>query len=139
MLGSSRSHEIFGRLLLDGRYEEALTFVLGQADAELLGALISSVKPRDYFAAPSFQQYVLLSLIQQLSCDLQRNTLLKTAWVRDAMLMLDTGNPMFASHVAPVLSDVARALEEEIPECVSQECRTELRLCLRLTTLLLAS
>ena len=84
----------------------------------------------EFFAAEGLRQNVLLSLIQQLSCDLGRDTVVKAMWIRDAMLTLDPTDSMFFDRVLPVIADVNRALEEEMLTS-EQAAVAELQMCSR--------
>lgn len=118
------------RLLSERRYEEAVAQVLSLRNADVLNWICTHVSRSEFFAAQGLRQNVLLSLIQQLSCDLGRDTVVKATWIRDAMLTLDSTDSMFFDRVLPVIADVHRALEEEMLTC-ARDALAELQMCSR--------
>lgn len=48
-------------------------------------------------------QGVLLSLVQQLGCDLGKDTARKLSWIREAALALNPDDPLLAPHMRPFL------------------------------------
>lgn len=118
------------RLLSERRYEEAVAQVLSLRNADVLNWICTHVSRSEFFAAQGLRQNVLLSLVQQLSCDLGRDTVVKATWIRDAMLTLDSTDSMFFDRVLPVIADVQRALEEEMLTC-ARDAVAELQMCSR--------
>lgn len=96
----------------------------------MLNWICTHISRGDFFAGQGLRQNVLLSLIQQLSCDLSRDTVVKAMWIRDAMLTLDPTDSMFFDRVLPVIADVHRALEEEVLTC-ERDAVSELQMCSR--------
>lgn len=55
-------------------------------------------------------QGVLLSLLQQLSCDINTETPKKLAWMTDVAAAINPVDPRIAAHVRPILDQVYRTL-----------------------------
>ncbi len=99
---------------------------------DLLSWYCSQVDVQDVLGASkaAVGQNVLLSLIQQLTCDLKRDTALKALWIREAALALDPAEQLFAVHARPVLGDALDALQHEFDGCQDRQAAGELRLCI---------
>ena len=99
---------------------------------ELLSWLCSQLRPEDVFSASptSMGQEVILSLAQQLGCDLHRDPSAKAVWIRDAVLALNCSDPVLMPHIQVVLADLYAQLEQESLECEGS-AQSELRLCMR--------
>ena len=113
------------------RYESAFSTALGNSDVELLSWLCSQLRPEEVFSSPTpMSQEVILSLAQQLGCDLHNNPSTKAVWIRDAVLALNCADPVLLPHIQAILSDLYAQLEREITECEGG-AQPELRLCMR--------
>jgi len=55
-------------------------------------------------------QGVLLSLLQQLSCDIGTDTPRKLAWMTDVAAAINPADPRIAAHVRRILDQVSRTL-----------------------------
>lgn len=55
-------------------------------------------------------QGVLLSLLQQLSCDLKSESPKKLAWMTDVATLINPADPSIAVHVRPILEQVSQTL-----------------------------
>ena len=55
-------------------------------------------------------QGVLLSLLQQLACDISKDTSRKLAWMTDVAVALNPADPMIAVHVRPIFEQVYQIL-----------------------------
>lgn len=53
---------------------------------------------------------VLLCLIQQLSCDLDDDTIVKLGWMLDFAGVLDVSDPVIAPHANSILENVKQVL-----------------------------
>ena len=103
-----------GRLVDEGALEEAFTKALGLSSVEMVTCGSKAEPTREsVWASPCpLSQGVLLSLMQQLSCDLEEEPQLKLAWIRDACLAVDLSDPMFSQHIRPILEAVFNGLHE---------------------------
>ena len=119
-------------------YESAFTEVLSSSNVDLLAWLCSQVQPDEMFGQlpPPLPQGVILSLIQQLGCDLSREPSARAAWIREAVLSLDMSEPRLMPHIQDILSQVQTALEQEMTQH-DGSVKTELRLCMRVVSSLL--
>jgi enhancer of mRNA-decapping protein 4 len=119
-------------LINDRNFEAAFSIVLGNSDVELLSWLCSQLRPEDVFSGSplTMGQEVILSLAQQLGCDLHRDPSVKAVWIRDAVLALNCSDPLLLPHIQAVLSDLYAQLEHEALECEGS-AQSELRLCMR--------
>ena len=64
---------------------------------------------------PPLSQILLLILLQQLSSNLNAETALKLAWLKEIALNLDPKSPDIATHVADVLSEVRKSMDQAGP------------------------
>uniref|UniRef100_A0A7N0VL38 Enhancer of mRNA-decapping protein 4 C-terminal domain-containing protein n=1 Tax=Kalanchoe fedtschenkoi TaxID=63787 RepID=A0A7N0VL38_KALFE len=55
-------------------------------------------------------QGVLLSLLQQLACDIHADTPRKLTWMTDVAVAIVPTDPMIAMHVRPILEQVYQIL-----------------------------
>lgn len=51
-------------------------------------------------------QGVLLSLLQQIACDISKDTSRKLTWMRDVAVAINPADPMIAMHVRPIFEQV---------------------------------
>eukprot|EP00850_Spirogloea_muscicola_P017782 SM000156S02138 [mRNA] locus=s156:84957:96262:- [translate_table: standard] len=102
------------RLLVARKYEEAFTRALSLSNVAVVVWLCSQVEPGPLLpaGAPALSQGVLLSLIQQLGCNLAPATVTvrQLEWVREAALALDPSDAQLAPHMRPVLQQVQHSL-----------------------------
>ena len=118
-------------LVASQRFEAAFSLALGNSDVELLAWLCSQLRPEDVFSSSApMGQEVVLSLAQQLGCDLHNDPSTKAVWIRDAVLALDCTDPVLMPHIQAVLSELYAQLESEASSCDSG-AQSELRLCMR--------
>ncbi|MED6131689.1 hypothetical protein PIB30_012127 [Stylosanthes scabra] len=100
------------RLVSEGKFEEAFTGALHRSDVSIVSWVCSQV---DLSAILSMvplplSQGVLLSLLQQLSCDLSTDTPRKVAWMTDVAAAINPTDPRIAAHVRRILDQVSRTL-----------------------------
>jgi len=133
LLHASNFSDALARSLVAAqRYEAAFTVALGNSDVALLSWLCSQVRPEDVFSTSPLMlgQEVVLSLAQQLGCDLRHDPSTKAVWIRDAVLALNCSDPVLMPHIQAVLSDLYVQLDREASEC-DGGVQSELRLCMR--------
>ncbi len=58
-------------------------------------------------------QGVLLSLLQQLACDISNDTPRKLAWMTDVANAILPADPMIAVHVGPIFDQVYKILSHQ--------------------------
>ncbi|GAB2284815.1 hypothetical protein Dimus_019268 [Dionaea muscipula] len=100
------------RLISEHKYEEAFTAALQRSDVLIVSWLCSQVDLAGILAmVPTpLSQGVLLSLLQQLSCDVGKDTARKLAWMTDVTMAINPADPMIAMHVRPIFEQVYQIL-----------------------------
>lgn len=59
-------------------------------------------------------QGVLLSLLQQLACDISKDTSRKLVWMKDVAMVINPGDVMIAQHVKPIFEQVYQILSHQM-------------------------
>ncbi|TKY72296.1 Enhancer of mRNA-decapping protein 4 [Spatholobus suberectus] len=100
------------RLISEGKFEEAFTGALHRSDVSIVSWLCSQVDLAGILAMVPLplSQGVLLSLLQQLSCDINTDTPRKLAWMTDVAAAINPADPRIAAHVRRILDQVYRTL-----------------------------
>jgi WD40 repeat protein len=113
-------------------YEDAFTKALRANDLEIVAWLCSRVAPQKIFGKSPLplSQVVLISLVQQLSCDLNKATSMKLNWLKDILLVLDPMDQTISEHVTTILTTLSTALDELASTCgdVANPCFNAYRL-----------
>ncbi|CAH2065840.1 unnamed protein product, partial [Iphiclides podalirius] len=98
-------------LMSGGDVNGAFQLALSASDLALVVAACRAAEPGRVFGPPCrLKQHVLLSLVQQLAADMQRDTQLKHRYLEEAIMNLDTSNPVTREH----LPGVVRELQQQI-------------------------
>lgn len=58
-------------------------------------------------------QGVLLSLLQQLACDINKDTARKLVWLTDVAAAINPADPMIAVHARPIFEQVYQRLHHQ--------------------------
>ncbi|KAJ8542800.1 hypothetical protein K7X08_005323 [Anisodus acutangulus] len=100
------------RLLGEHKYEEAFTAALQRSDVLIVSWLCSQVDLPGLLSSNPLplSQGVLLSLLQQLACDISAETVQKLSWMRDVLSAINPTDPMIAVHVRPIFEQVYNIL-----------------------------
>ncbi|CAH2053837.1 unnamed protein product [Thlaspi arvense] len=100
------------RLISERKYEESFTSALQRSDVSIVSWLCSQVDLRGLLAMNPLplSQGVLLSLLQQLSCDISKDTSRKLAWMTDVVTAINPSDQMIAVHARPILEQVYQIL-----------------------------
>ncbi|XP_016545071.1 enhancer of mRNA-decapping protein 4 isoform X2 [Capsicum annuum] len=100
------------RLLVERKYEEAFTAALQRSDVSIVSWLCLQVDlPVILSMNPlPLSQGVLLSLLQQVACDITKETTRKLSWMRDVLSAINPTDPMIAVHVRPIFEQVYQIL-----------------------------
>ncbi|GMH14482.1 hypothetical protein Nepgr_016323 [Nepenthes gracilis] len=100
------------RLISEHKFEEAFTAALQRSDVSIVSWLCSQVDlPGILSMVPlPLSQGVLLSLLQQLSCDISKDTPRKLAWMIDVAVAINPADAMIAMHVRPIFEQVYQIL-----------------------------
>ncbi|KAL6975136.1 hypothetical protein U1Q18_023931 [Sarracenia purpurea var. burkii] len=96
------------RLMSERKYEEAFTAALQRSDVSIVSWLCSQVDLQGLLSmAPlPLSQGVLLSLLQQLACDISMDTSRKLVWMTDVAVAINPADPMISVHVRPIFEQV---------------------------------
>ena len=133
-----------GRLVDEGKYEEAFQKALGMSSVDTVTWMCGRCEPvRDeiFGAVPvPLSQTVLLSLMQQLSSDLDDEPSLKLQWIQAACLAMDPSDQSLAQALPVILGAVFDSLTEtaQAPDTPAG-VRGDLRLVLHVVNSLLSS
>lgn len=84
-------------------------------------------------------QGVLLSLVQQLGCDLGKDTARKLSWIREAALALNPDDPLLAPHMRPFLEQLYQNLHRQVQQSTVPGEQANLRLVIHVVHSLLTS
>ncbi|KAK2448168.1 enhancer of mRNA-decapping protein [Trifolium repens] len=100
------------RLISEGKFEEAFTGALHRSDVGIVSWLCSQVDLTGILTMVPLplSQGVLLSLLQQLSCDINTETPKKLQWMTDVAAAINPADTRIAAHVRPILDQVYRTL-----------------------------
>lgn len=100
------------RLTSEGKFEEAFTGALHRSDVSIVSWLCSQVDLSSILTMVPLplSQGVLLSLLQQLSCDINTDTPRKLQWMTDVAAAINPEDTRIAAHVRPILDQVYRTL-----------------------------
>ncbi|XP_022733061.1 enhancer of mRNA-decapping protein 4-like isoform X1 [Durio zibethinus] len=102
------------KLLSERKYDEAFTIALQRSDLSIVAWLCSQVDLRGILSTAPFplSQGVLLSLLQQLACDINNDTPRKLTWMVDVATAINPGDQMIAMHVRPIFQEVYTRVHE---------------------------
>ncbi|KAG2305725.1 hypothetical protein Bca4012_085295 [Brassica carinata] len=100
------------RLISERKYEESFTSALQRSDVSIVSWLCSQVDLHGLLAMNPLplSQGVLLSLLQQLACDITKDTSRKLAWMTDVVAAINPSDPMVAVHGRPIFEQVYQIL-----------------------------
>eukprot|EP01018_Ginkgo_biloba_P013901 Gb_28448 [translate_table: standard] len=104
------------RLVSDCKFEQAFHKALQMSDVAIVSWLSHQVDPSSLFSKVPLplSQGVLLSLVQQLGCDLGKDTTHKLVWIREAALALNPNDPLLAPHMRPILEQLYQNLHRQM-------------------------
>ncbi|XP_047341433.1 enhancer of mRNA-decapping protein 4-like [Impatiens glandulifera] len=100
------------RLIAVHKYDEAFTTALQKSDVSIVSWLCSQVDLKKILATNPLplNQGVLLSLLQQLACDISKDATEKLSWMTAVALAINPGDAMIALHVRPIFEQVYQIL-----------------------------
>ncbi|WCJ34624.1 Enhancer of mRNA-decapping protein 4 [Euphorbia peplus] len=103
------------RLIAERKFEEAFTAALQRSDVAIVSWLCSQVDLPGILSIipPPLSQGVLLALLQQLACDISKETSIKLAWMTDVAVAINPADPMIAVHVRPIFDQVYQILSHQ--------------------------
>jgi len=104
------------KLVRLNQINQAFEFVLSASDLNLVLYLCENVRPTELFSIQPcpLQTPVLLSLIQQLSADLNTHQELKYSYLYEALICLDLSHPSVRDYLQTVLIDLNKKLYTHI-------------------------
>ncbi|GJR69784.1 hypothetical protein Tco_0015849, partial [Tanacetum coccineum] len=104
------------RLLNEHKYEEAFTAALQRSDLRIVSWLCSQVDLQGILASNPLPltQGVLLSLLQQLACDIGNDTTRKLSWMMDVVVAIKPSDGIIAMHVRPIFEQVHSILNNQV-------------------------
>ncbi|KAK5646369.1 hypothetical protein RI129_004833 [Pyrocoelia pectoralis] len=117
------------QLLNKGQIDVAFQQALSASDLSLVVHVCEKTKPQEVFKIGSclLAQPVILSLIQQLSADLVRNTELKQKYIEEAVLSLEPTNLITKEHMPIVLKELQQNLNNFISSHPAHSCVRNMR------------
>lgn len=129
------------RLMSERKFEEAFHKALQMSDVSIVSWLCTQADPQSLFSMVPLplSQGVLLSLVQQLSCDLGKDTSRKLVWIREAALALNPNDPILAHHMRPILGDLYQNLHGQMLITSSGAEASSIRLVLHLVNSILTA
>ncbi|KAL2332875.1 hypothetical protein Fmac_014088 [Flemingia macrophylla] len=103
------------RLISERKYEEAFIGALHRSDVSIVSWLCSQVDLHGLLTAVPLplSQGVLLSLLQQLACDINNDTPRKIAWLTDVAAAINPSDPVIISHTRPIFEQVFQILNHQ--------------------------
>lgn len=108
-------------LLHQGKLNAAFQNALTASDLALVMYVCETVDPGVVFGTVPcpLHQPILLSLIQQLSCDLGRHTSTKMKYLQEAVMNLDSSHQVTQEHMHGVLEALVKNLETHVATLVA--------------------
>lgn len=127
------------QLLAKGQIDVAFQQALSASDLSLVVHVCEKINPQEVFKPGNctLAQPVILSLIQQLSADLLRNTELKQKYLEEALLNLEPTNSLTREHMPIVLKELLQKLNNFISSHPTHKCTRNLRMLQMITQSLL--
>ncbi|KAL8205746.1 hypothetical protein R6Q57_009297 [Mikania cordata] len=104
------------RLAYEHKFEEAFTAALQRSDVRIVSWLCSQVDLQGILTSNpvSLSQGVLLSLLQQLACDIGSDTSNKLGWMMDVVVAIKPTDGIIAMHVRPIFEQVYSILNHQM-------------------------
>lgn len=127
------------RLVSECKFEEAFNKALQLSDVSIVSWLCSQVDYNSLFSTIPLplSQSVLLALVQQLSCDLEKDTGRKLLWITEASNVLNPNDPLLAQYMRSILNNVYKNLHHlRLPNNSGSEVKS-LRMALHVVNSLL--
>lgn len=102
-------------------YEEAFLSALSTGDMSVVTWLCGMLEAKMWGIQPKLSGTVLLSLVQQLSCDLTTDAALKLTWMSSSVLSLRVADKTISGHLGRVLPQVLANIEGQLGELGAAE------------------
>ncbi|KAJ8729730.1 hypothetical protein PYW08_001311 [Mythimna loreyi] len=121
-------------LIAHGDVNGAFQQALSASDLALVMCACRAADPVLVFGPPcKLKQHVLLSLVQQLAADMQRDTPLKHRYLEEAVMNLDTSNPVTREHLPGVVRELQKQLMGFLQAAPNHALARQLRMLLMAT------
>ncbi|WJX31416.1 hypothetical protein P8452_19844 [Trifolium repens] len=103
------------RLISERKYEEAFVAALHRSDVSIVSWLCSQVDLHGLLSMVPLplSQGVVLSLLQQLACDINNDMSRKILWMTDVSTAINPSDPMITMHVRPIFEQVYQILNHQ--------------------------
>jgi enhancer of mRNA-decapping protein 4 len=103
------------RLISERKYEEAFVAALHRSDVSIVSWLCSQVDLHGLLSMVPLplSQGVVLSLLQQLACDINNDMSRKISWMTDVSTAINPSDPMITMHVRPIFEQVYQILNHQ--------------------------
>lgn len=127
------------QLIAQGQINPAFQQALSASDLSLVVFVCERVNPQQIFSQTPcpLQQHVLLSLIQQLSADMENDTEIKHKYLEEAVMNLETNNALTREHLPTVISALQRQLSAYITKNPNNKITRSMKMLLMATRSLL--
>ncbi|XP_047042252.1 enhancer of mRNA-decapping protein 4 isoform X1 [Helicoverpa zea] len=121
-------------LIASGDVNGAFQQALSASDLALVMCACRAAEPSHVFGPPcKLKQHVLLSLVQQLAADMGRDTPLKHRYLEEAVMNLDTTNPVTREHLPAVVRELQKQLMAFLSATPNHALARQLRMLLMAT------
>lgn len=121
-------------LITSGDVNGAFQQALSASDLALVMCACRAAEPTAVFGPPcKLKQHVLLSLVQQLAADMARDTVLKHRYLEEAVMNLDTSNPVTREHLPAVVRELQKQLIAFLASSPNHALARQLRMLLMAT------
>ncbi|KAH9555736.1 hypothetical protein CY35_08G131600 [Sphagnum magellanicum] len=129
------------RLVSEGKLEEAFNKALSLSNVAIVSWLCMQLDEAVVFSTVPLplSQGVVLSLVQQLGCDLSNGTGRKLSWIREAALVLNPNDPVLAPHMRPFLEQLYQNLHRQLIHTTVPGEQANLRLVIHVVNSLLTA
>ncbi|KAG5090830.1 hypothetical protein JHK82_049608 [Glycine max] len=103
------------RLISERKYEEAFIGALHRSDVSIVSWLCTQVNLHGLLSMVPLplSQGVLLSLLQQLACDINNDTPRKIVWLTDVAAAINPSDPTIAMHTRSIFEQVYQILNHQ--------------------------
>ncbi|XP_006822030.2 enhancer of mRNA-decapping protein 4-like [Saccoglossus kowalevskii] len=118
------------QLLHQGQLNSAFQLALSASDLHLVVYICQSVSAVQVFQESPcpLEQPVILSLIQQLSAELESDTELKQKYLQEAVMNLDSTHPIAREHMPAVLMSLVQKIDLFVQNNTQNEMARPLRM-----------
>nr|XP_032529579.1 enhancer of mRNA-decapping protein 4 [Danaus plexippus plexippus] len=121
-------------LMLSGDVNGAFQLALSASDLSLVVAACRAAEPARVLGPPCrLKQHVLLSLVQQLAADMTKDTHLKHRYLEEAVMNLDTTNPVTREHLPIVVRELQKQIISFLNSNPSHSLSRQFRMLLMAT------